>query len=85
MGKSALAVTAKLEFLAAEDRREAASADRDADRPFAYVEQGIDGPRLIVGSVCVRWWTAGAQAAEAWDMAQQINEDLAIRIRGERP
>jgi hypothetical protein len=59
-------------------------ADRRLAWPFAYVEHAAGGPRLIVGAVCVRWWNDPKHAAEAHDMADQINEDLA-RLLGRGP
>jgi hypothetical protein len=82
MGKIALSGAAASELLAAEpNNRGSTASSREAEQPFAYVETTLVGPRLIVGGVCVRWWNGEKYEAEAQDMADQINEDLARRVR----
>jgi hypothetical protein len=82
MGKIALSGAAASELLAVDANDHGSIAGgREAEQPFAYVETTLDRPRLIVGGVCVRWWNGAQYAAEAQDIADQINDDLARRIR----
>jgi hypothetical protein len=41
--------------------------------PFAAVEKTPDGPKLIVGGVCVHWWTSKEFEADAERMAAEVN------------
>ncbi len=81
MGNLALSGAAAPELTTAASENEPTELGRPADPPFAYVEQARNGPRLIVGGVCVRWWNGAKHDAEAQDIADQINEDLARRMR----
>ncbi len=44
------------------------------------METASTGSSLIVGGVCVRWWSGLVHEAEAAGMAAQINEDLARNL-----
>ncbi len=81
MGKIALSGAAASDAFTAETEQEPAASGRKVEWPFAYVERTEGGPRLIVGAVCARWWTGTKFEAEAQDMADQINDDLARLMR----
>ncbi len=56
--------------------------DAVVEAPFASIEHSPDGPRLIVGGICVRWWMGAAYQADAETMAAQINGAFAARLAG---